>query len=197
MRSLATLGGVLVLIVLAIAWKIGNQVEAGQEPDGNVGRVTLGTLPEDEQGTPARPANRDTQPPAGEQEGSQPGTEGSPSSPSGEGSTPPAGEASNDPGELASHQPSTPPAQEPPTTPPAPQEEPPAEEEDPGFAGLRYTVQEGDTLYGILTRAYGKANQTLIDAVAVASELDDPGMLKPGMVLVLPEVTGFSAPKQP
>jgi nucleoid-associated protein YgaU len=63
--------------------------------------------------------------------------------------------------------------------------------------GLRYTVKEGDTLYGILSRAYGKANQALIDSVAVASDLDDPSRLSPGMVLVLPQVPGFDAPKRP
>lgn len=191
MRSLATLGGLLVLIVLAIAWKISNQVEAGQEPDKNSGRITLGVIPEDAGETAASEEDTVT-PPAGTSAGdSSPASGNQPDPPAKPAEEPAqAEEPSTLPEENGPVTPE-PPATEPSTEEPA---APPAEEEIPG---LRYTVKEGDTLYGILTRAYGKANQALIDSVAVASDLDDPGRLSPGMTLVLPQVPGFDAPKRP
>ncbi|MAW61650.1 MAG: hypothetical protein CMJ94_12585 [Planctomycetes bacterium] len=196
MRSLATLGGVLVLIVLAIAWKISNQVEAGQEPDKNTGRVTLGVLPEDGETPPTQPASGNPGSGATENPGSLPAAD----TPETSGQDPaPLGGEQNQPRSGQDKEPSEPapppaqpsaPATQPESTPPAP----PVDEE---IAGLRYTVKEGDTLYSILMRAYGKANDALIDAVAVASDLDDPGRLSPGMILVLPQVSGYAAPKQP
>jgi nucleoid-associated protein YgaU len=173
MRSLATLGGLLVLIVLAIAWKISNQVEAGQKPDKNPGRITLGVHPDDleetDGATKRTPASVGGTP-AGTQE--------------------PSTTQEAKPSETAAK----PEQSQPPAQPPAKPATPPAEDE---IEGIRYTVKEGDTLYGILSRAYGKANQALIDSVAVASDLDDPSRLSPGMVLVLPQVPGFDAPKRP
>lgn len=192
MRSLATLGGVLVLIVLAIAWKISNQVEAGQEPDNNKGRVTLGVSEGAGENSPNRPAGGDaTQPSQPElPAGDNPETSGNDP----ELSAPSGNEALGNPtGEQAD--PSTPPANEPPVQPePTIDPTPPAEEE---IAGIRYTVKEGDTLYRILMNAYGKANDALIDSVAVASDLDDPGQLRPGMELVLPVIPGYDPPKRP
>lgn len=191
MRSLATLGGLLVLIVLAIAWKISNQVEAGQEPDEKPGRITLGVHPDDVDGsdraTKRSPASleNDSKPADG------PGPESTPTSkptetPKTPASQPEPLQAKPQPEETA------PPVQ--PQLPAKPVTPPPATEE---IAGLRYTVKDGDTLYGILSRAYGKANQALIDSIAVASDLDDPSRLSPGMVLVLPQVPGFDPPKRP
>ena len=190
MRSLATLGGVLVLVVLAIAWKISNQVEAGQEPDKNTGRVTLG-VSEEGADTPARPAGgqaNEPEPPT-LPAGDTPGTSGNDPKP-----TPPE---DPEPGSSSSNEPTVPagaPADEPPVQPEPASPTPPAEEE---IAGIRYTVQEGDTLYRILMNAYGKANDALIDSVAVASDLDDPSRLRPGMELILPAVPGYDAPKKP
>ena len=190
MRSLATLGGVLVLVVLAIAWKISNQVEAGQEPDKNTGRVTLG-VSEEGSDTPVRPAggqaNESDSPtlPAGD----NPETSGNDPQP-----TPPT---DPDLGAGSGGDPTPPagvPAEEPPVQPEPADPTPPAKEE---IAGVRYTVQEGDTLYRILMNAYGKATDALIDSVAVASDLDDPSRLRPGMELVLPVVPGYDPPKKP
>lgn len=190
MRSLATLGGVLVLVVLAIAWKISNQVEAGQEPDKSAGRVTLGVT-EEGVDTPALPAPGQTNSPE------------SPTLPADDNSATPDNAAeprvpsAPGPGLVpdASQQPSTsPPVEEQPTQPEPVEPAPPTEEE---IVGVRYTVKEGDTLYRILMNAYGKANDALIDAVAVASDLDDPGRLRPGMELTLPVVPGYDAPKNP
>ena len=188
MRSLATLGGILVLIVLAIAWKISNEVEAGQEPDKNPGRITLGVQaddPSESEGETKRNSAslENNAASAGTQEPKTPAA----SKPA---ETPPSKPAS--PASPASQTPPSQPA--PAVQPPVAPITPPAEDE---VAGIRYTVKEGDTLYGILTRAYGKANQALIDSIAVASDLDDPSRLSPGMVLVLPQVPGFDAPKRP
>lgn len=192
MRSLATLGGVLVLIVLAIAWKISNQVEAGQEPDNNKGRVTLGVSDGSGNDTPTRPAAGDANKPAAPAlpAGDTPETSGNdpdPSDPSG----------SQELGTPSGEQPNlnTPPVADPPVQPePTIDPTPPTEEE---IAGIRYTVKEGDTLYRILMNAYGKANDALIDSVAVASDLDDPSLLSPGMELILPIVPGYDPPKKP
>ncbi|MCH2100785.1 MAG: LysM peptidoglycan-binding domain-containing protein [Planctomycetes bacterium] len=182
MRSLATLGGILVLVVLAIAWKISNQVEAGQEPDKNTGRVTLGV---------SESANEQLSRSEGESKGTALPTTGDVNGASG---IDPELSASTNPTPApeegsGANQPSTPPIEETPV-----QSKPTAEEK---VASIRYTVQEGDTLYRILMNAYGKANDTLIDAVAVASNLDDPSRLRPGMELVLPEVPGYDSPKKP
>jgi outer membrane biosynthesis protein TonB len=191
MRSLATLGGLLVLIVLAIAWKISNQVEAGQEPDTKPGRITLGVHPDDlQEGDSA--AKRT--PASTENGGSAAGAQAT--------KTTPASKPAETPAAPPATAPKKPQPQPEPSKPLAqPQAEPPAQPATPTaedqIEGLRYTVKEGDTLYGILSRAYGKANQALIDSVAVASELDDPSRLSPGMVLVLPQVPGFNAPKRP
>lgn len=190
MRSLATLGGLLVLIVLAIAWKISNQVEAGQEPDKKPGRITLGVHPDDVQDSDAASKRNSASPgnaenPAGKQE---PKT--TPTAKPAEAPVKPATQPEPKPNQPEQ---SDPPAQ--------PKEEAPVQPTPPPVGneieGLRYTVKEGDTLYGILSRAYGKANQALIDSIAVASDLDDPSRLSPGMVLVLPQLPGFDAPKRP
>ena len=144
MRSLATLGGILVLIVHAIAWKISNEVEAGQEPDKNPGRITLGVHPDD-----------------------QPESDGDTKR------TPASLENIGKP--TGSQEPKTQPSAEPPETTPAKPATHPAKSAEPARglrAGLRLnrrlhqrktksrafgnTVKEGDTLYGILSRAYGR-----------------------------------------
>ena len=62
---------------------------------------------------------------------------------------------------------------------------------------VRYTIRDGDSLYKILRGAYGKANETLVEAVAKANRLEDPSNLNVGKVLLLPEVPGFQTPQQP
>lgn len=194
MRSLATLGGLLVLIVLAIAWKISNQVEAGQEPDKKPGRITLGVHPDDVQGSDE--VNQRTS--ASLENGGSPAGKQEPTTTP---ETKPAAKPSESPAKPAT-QPESKPNKPVLADPPAqPKEESPVQPTPPPtgdeIEGIRYTVKEGDTLYGILSRAYGKANQALIDSIAVASDLDDPSRLSPGMVLVLPQVPGFDAPKRP
>ncbi len=62
---------------------------------------------------------------------------------------------------------------------------------------LHYRVAAGDTLYGIVHRAYGRASESLIAAVAKANDLTDPGHLVVGQDLVLPELPGYPAPRRP
>jgi len=62
---------------------------------------------------------------------------------------------------------------------------------------LRHTVVEGDTLYSLVSRAYGMAPETLLHAVAEANDLRDPSALNLGQVLVLPVLEGFKAPQKP
>ena len=62
---------------------------------------------------------------------------------------------------------------------------------------VRSTIRDGDSLYKILRGAYGKANETLVEAVAKANRLEDPSNLNVGKVLLLPEVPGFQTPQQP
>lgn len=196
MRSLATLGGIILLIVLAIAWKISNQVEAGQEPDSNTGVITLGVVNED--------GSTSTQGSAGDQNsGALLGTPKTPAQPNGGDS---GSSAAHQPGgnsgqpESQGDQPDTPPA-----SPPAPAPEPntpePTTEDDPPsepeIAGQTYVVAQGDTLYSILMRTYGKADDTLIAAIAEANQLDDPSALSIGMRLILPAVDGYRAPERP
>jgi nucleoid-associated protein YgaU len=64
-------------------------------------------------------------------------------------------------------------------------------------AVLEYTVVSGDSLYGIVRRAYGSAPERLIDAVATANHMDDPSSLNLGQVLRLPIIEGFPAPQKP
>ena len=45
---------------------------------------------------------------------------------------------------------------------------------------------DGDTLWGIVNDHYGRAGEKLIQMVADANGMDDPSMLQPGMILVLP-----------
>lgn len=55
------------------------------------------------------------------------------------------------------------------------------------MAGIRYTVQPGDTLYSIAQR-FG----VTVDTIAQANELSDPDYIFVGQVLVIPSV--FSTP---
>lgn len=95
--------------------------------------------------------------------------------------------------------------EDPPTRPPAPLEPPPSDPEpspdpDPVIEvpqEVRYTVQSGDNLYRIITRAYGSAPEDLVEAVAEANAMDDPGNLAVGQVLLLPAVSGFQKPRRP
>ena len=54
---------------------------------------------------------------------------------------------------------------------------------------IHYTVGEGESLWGIIHKHYGTAFESLIQMVAKANGLNDPSMLRPGMVLVLPPVS--------
>lgn len=62
---------------------------------------------------------------------------------------------------------------------------------------VRYTVKSGDTLYRIVMRTYGTAPEELVDAVADANAMDDPGALEVGQELLLPAVSGFQTPRRP
>jgi LysM domain-containing protein len=187
MRSLATLGGVIVLIVLAIAWKISNQVEAGQLPDPNSGVVMLGTVPNDSQTA----ANQDSSMAAAREAATnKPSSSADPQSltesqPTGSSS---AGADSGDltPGSASNKESAKP------DGPQGGSIGPPSASSD-----LVYTVLANETMYGILLRAYGKASPDLIEAVAAANDLDDPSALKVGQPLRLPLVEGFPAPKNP
>ncbi len=53
---------------------------------------------------------------------------------------------------------------------------------------ISYKVGEGESLWGIIQKHYGKVGEPLIKMVAKANGLNDPSMLRPGMVLVLPPV---------
>ncbi len=198
MRSLATLGGVLVLIVLAIAWRISNKVDASNDPDPNSGIVTLGTEGEA----------------SGEEKTSGGLKSGLPYS--GSDSTLDKEEAGPETEKLPGNGPATILADPPkdnqntekqpgsgteiPVDPnPAsdPNRDTPPPKDSPKPMVLSYTVKDGDTLYRILTNAYGSATPDLIEAIASANELDDPGAISPGDVLKLPEVEGYSKPKLP
>ena len=53
---------------------------------------------------------------------------------------------------------------------------------------ISYKVGEGESLWGIIQKHYGKVGEPLIQMVAKANELNDPSMLRPGMTLVLPPI---------
>lgn len=53
---------------------------------------------------------------------------------------------------------------------------------------INYKVGEGESLWGIIQKHYGKVREPLIQMVAKANGLNDPSMLRPGMVLVLPPI---------
>ena len=80
-------------------------------------------------------------------------------------------------------------------TPPAPPNE--LEPTPPVAVAITHTIASGDTLYGLVTRAYGTAPQALVDAVAAANNMSDPGALEIGQVVTFPEISGFSAPQKP
>jgi LysM repeat protein len=79
---------------------------------------------------------------------------------------------------------------------PPPVVDPPVEE-PPAPPVLKHTVAEGETLYRIVVNAYGTAPAALVEAVAAANGLDDPGRLGVGDVLELPELPGYPAPARP
>lgn len=79
---------------------------------------------------------------------------------------------------------------------PPPVVEPPVEE-PPAPPVLKHTVAEGENLYRIVLKAYGTAPAALIDAVAAANGLADPGQLGAGAVIELPELSGYPAPARP
>lgn len=62
---------------------------------------------------------------------------------------------------------------------------------------VTHTIVEGDTLYSLVKRYYGTAPESLVDAVADANNLSDPGSLFLGQKLMMPVIDGFSAPKKP
>ena len=64
-------------------------------------------------------------------------------------------------------------------------------------APLAYTVEDGDSLYRIVRKVYGTANDTLIQKIATANQLADAGSLAIGQKLSLPHLEGYPAPKRP
>ncbi len=225
MRSLATLGGVLVIVVLAIAWRISNNnVEASNDTEEHVGIVTLGMKPDATDGSatgagvesqsrgnsgasPTTPDSNSGANPGGNSTGPD---AANPHQSGGEGATtPPANdenanagnglsgaERAGNPGSSATgggtstDSPGLDPAAD------APEE---GADSDANAASkdIRYTVQEGDTLYRILMKAYNKATPDLIEEIAVANNMDDPGAIHPGDELKLPKVEGYQDPIQP
>ncbi len=211
----------MVLIVLAIAWRISNNnIEAGNDPDPRSGVVTLGIEPADgDAGNDSAGANSGYGAPnssstsnAGDG-GGQP--QSPPTPPSGNQSGQPAGNNGGVPGgsengnpagssEKASNagQPETDPSggnagtQEEPVRQGEPAS-PPAGEQAAADKSVHYTVQDGDTLYRILMNAYGKATPDLIEEIASANDMDDPGAISPGDVLILPVIEGYQDPIKP
>ncbi len=198
MRSLATLGGLIVILALAVAWKISNQVEAGQEPDPDSGLAMVGILPPEQEPDAAGPGG--TAPPGGSDPASAGNGAGAPGS-GDPASDPRSGDPNADPGAddpdpaAGSSDPSAYPG----GSDPASGEQGTGESgSDPaGAQAVRYQVQDNDTLYSILLRAYGKASEDLIDRVAMANGMDDPSNLGLGQELVLPVFPGYSPPKLP
>ena len=64
-------------------------------------------------------------------------------------------------------------------------------------APLAYTVEDGDSLYRIVRRVYGTADDTLIQEIATANHPADAGSLAIGQKLSLPLLEGYPAPKRP
>ena len=58
-----------------------------------------------------------------------------------------------------------------------------------------WSVGSGQTLYRIAKSAYGVASLEIIEAIAAANQLDDPGAIRPGQKLLLPLIPGVTAPK--
>lgn len=220
MRSLATLGGVLVLIVLAIAWRISNHnVEASNETDPRSGVVTLGVETSANGGDASLPGNGatgaggSTADPA-QDSNSNPGpgpaggnNSGNSNLPTGDTPDPNAGQNESggsaadgaDPNQPADGDGAAGGNSDP--TPPQPdpnsgQQEDESEESAPA-GEIRYTVQTGDTLYGILMAAYGQAPPDLVEQIAVANDMDDPGAIRPGDEIKLPKLDGYPDPKNP
>ncbi len=57
-----------------------------------------------------------------------------------------------------------------------------------------WSVESGQTLYRIAKSAYGKASLEVIEAIAQANQLDDPGAIRLGQKLLLPVIPGANAP---
>jgi len=77
---------------------------------------------------------------------------------------------------------------EPAPEPPVPPAVPP-----PGDVVIR--VARGDSLWGLVQKAYGTATPDLIVRVARLNHLEDPGALKAGQALRLPYLEGFPPPQ--
>jgi len=69
----------------------------------------------------------------------------------------------------------------------------PAAEDTP----LSYTVQAGDSLYRIVRKVYGTADDSLIQKIAAANQMADAGSLAIGQKLSLPLLEGYPAPQRP
>jgi nucleoid-associated protein YgaU len=92
-------------------------------------------------------------------------------------------------------------SKEDPVVPPTPPiDEPDPEPTPPPVVNTKvvtHTIVEGDNLYRLVTKAYGTAPEELLDAVAAANNLSDPGSLQLGQLIVFPVIDGFTAPKKP
>lgn len=216
MRSLATLGGVLVLIVLAIAWRISNNVEAGQDPDPRSGIVTLGIEADageadgngniSEGGLSGPEKGQASKPEQGAADGGTAGTATDPGSgTSTDGKIDDGGESGlagpegdeSDPslgGEGAGNHESKGDGNQAEGGEGSSADEGGAQTPD---SGIVYTVKEGDTLYRILMNAYGTAAPDLIEEIAAANHMDDPGAIRAGDKLKLPKLEGYPEPKDP
>lgn len=82
---------------------------------------------------------------------------------------------------------------------PADRKQPISEEESyltPG-GNVAYKVKSGDTLYGIVRRAYGQADRDLVMSVSIRNDMSNPSDLQIDQDLVLPNLDGYPAPKKP
>ena len=64
---------------------------------------------------------------------------------------------------------------------------PPAMNPPPAPVLRKYTVQPGDTLSKISERYYGHPDRYIKIFRANRDQLDNPNLIQPGMVLVIPE----------
>ncbi|MCP4092931.1 MAG: LysM peptidoglycan-binding domain-containing protein [Planctomycetes bacterium] len=62
---------------------------------------------------------------------------------------------------------------------------------------LMHTIVAGDTFYSLIRSYYGTAPESLLDAVAEANSLSDPGSLNLDQKILMPVIDGFRAPKKP
>ena len=176
MRTLLALTALMLVLAAAVWWKTrpaeadSDRVPPVTVADERMGVVTLG-LKDGTAASAQDAAFASSEPTTGPQEGNL------------ETAPPDQSEEESDPVPAVEEEPAMETA--PVATPPVP------------AAPVTHVVVSGDTLYGLVRKAYGTAPEELIDLVADANGLDDPGALEVGQQLSFPEVLGFRAPTKP